>query len=521
MGNSSSILSSYRTKLGKDGKRLLDEHVKNCSHLSESERYESVREKIEQLLKTNALPPIRLIKLDAFVQLGSIPRFPENEDITCTLDSINRDESLIIFISHNWLRGREGSEGWDGKPHPDTVNGDKFKLCKQGLESIRITMAPGMKECYVWMDYGCLNQNMDPVSELEQLDKIIECSDAIFTPVVDSNPYWVYPQSDFDVFRDYEAKSWYEGPHAYVNRGWCRLEMFYAANIALIDDTAIVKRHTLFADILQVHHMESFRPHFVYGTKELNEKRPPLVLNPLQHTHLTNYHPAKGYFSKDSDKQLIAQLMEDLKPYLLKRTPVGYVGTRNGEGQRHGYGIHTYEDGSVYDGGFLNGHRHGHGIHTFADGDVYDGEFLLNLKHGHGVYKFADGCVYEGEWKDGKKHGQGTYRYNNGDVYEGGWLNDLKHGKGCYTSKDGTKFEGEYRRGKKHGQGKITKPSGSSGAAAAAAGASGVSTKSGKFGAGSGKFGLSSTKEDQGGIILGYWEEGEMVKVNRSCCFWK
>ena len=36
--------------------------------------------------------------------------------------------------------------------------------------------------------------------------------------------------------------------------------------------------------------------------------------------------------------------------------------------------VHTFSDGSKYEGNYKNGMRHGHGVYTWAGGDVYVGE---------------------------------------------------------------------------------------------------------------------------------------------------
>ncbi len=52
------------------------------------------------------LPPIRLIEFAKFKNHGGFPRFPDNKDLVTSLDKINRDENIIIFLSHCWLRGK-------------------------------------------------------------------------------------------------------------------------------------------------------------------------------------------------------------------------------------------------------------------------------------------------------------------------------------------------------------------------------------------------------------------------------
>ena len=42
---------------------------------------------------------------------------------------------------------------------------------------------------------------------------------------------------------------------------------------------------------------------------------------------------------------------------------------------------------------------------TYANGDVYEGHFLNGLKHGSGVKTNDDGSIYKGEYKDDKPHG--------------------------------------------------------------------------------------------------------------------
>src|SRR5689334_17664564 len=105
--------------------------------------------------------------------------------LTVNLEDIDRNNSILIFISHCWLRGWYGAEGWDGRPHPDNANGDKYKLCIEGIQNVVDSLAKGMKECYVCLDFGCINQDGSPAGELKQLDKIVQCCDCIFTPIHD------------------------------------------------------------------------------------------------------------------------------------------------------------------------------------------------------------------------------------------------------------------------------------------------------------------------------------------------
>lgn len=78
-------------------KMLADINIENEEH----------RKFISKLLRKSALPPIRLIDFDSFVAHAEFPRFPDQENLVTTLDDIDRNNSLIVFVSHCWLRVNE------------------------------------------------------------------------------------------------------------------------------------------------------------------------------------------------------------------------------------------------------------------------------------------------------------------------------------------------------------------------------------------------------------------------------
>lgn len=220
---------------------------------------------------------IRLIKFTDFLDLGTFPRYPDNKDIVRTMDQITVGEfnrSLIIFVSHCWLRGWNGAEGWDGRPHPDNADGDKYQLCVDGISQILQSLFQGGVDnsCYIWLDFGCIDQDGNPAGELEQLDKIVQMSDLIFTPIFDKkHDTWDYPEGELvDALLTCKSEAWIGGPFSYVNRGWCRVEMFYAANIPLmLDDpkrappksaNILNKSHFMSAG-LKFHREANRRPH--------------------------------------------------------------------------------------------------------------------------------------------------------------------------------------------------------------------------------------------------------------------
>jgi hypothetical protein len=402
----------------------------------------------------NVLPPIRLIDFNKFSECGSFPRYPENQNITTTLDTVmvHRDSSLIIFISHCWLRGYAGAEGYDGRPHPDSKNGDKFRLIVDGITKIKQTLAPGMKHCYVWLDFGCMDQDGNPAGELKQLDKIVQCCDCLFTPIFDPDwQSWDFPAGGIaNHYKDYKAKLWNDGDFAYVNRAWCRVEMFYASNIPLLESHE--SRLQSFKAGLGLHARNGVRPHILYGDREFNELIAPIILPPLQNSYYDQLDPLKGKLSVSSDMIHIEGLIKVLEPYK-KIQKEGYKGEYNKNGLRHGKGIYKYASGGVYDGEWKDNKMHGKGIYNYTDGGIFDGEWKNGKKHGKGVFKYASGSVYDGEWKDDKMHGKGIYNYADGDIYDGEWKDGKKHGKGIYTYACGNVYDGEWKDGNMHGKG--------------------------------------------------------------------
>ena len=112
----------------------------------------------------------------------------------------------------------------------------------------------------------------------------------------------------------------------------------------------------------------------------------------------------------------------------------------------------NYNDGSVYNGGVLNGNKHGHGEFVWGElsdwpGDRYVGDYHNDQQHGRGKYFHANGDTYEGEWFEHKKHGEGVYLHANGCKYVGQWSRGNKHGFGVFTWGNGTQWHGDKYEG--------------------------------------------------------------------------
>ena len=402
--------------------------------------------------------PIYLVSLESLQLVEGFPSFPDDQELCVNLEDIDRSTAFVVFVSHTWLRSHSGAEGWDGRPHPDNAQHEKFKLTVEGVEKAWQSLAPRMTECYLWIDFSC---DADPCGEHNQLDKIVQACDCIFTPIVDHD--WELLGSALgatysDWFEEYGAPLWRDGQYAYLNRAWCRMEMLYAANLDLHAD--VEQRRDNFAAGLRSAADRNCRPHLLYGHREsqlggvgVQPIMLPLMLNNFAVTH----SPSTGSITKESDRLKIEELMAELR---IRPVVEGYEGERNDKGERHGRGKMTWADGDVYEGLWRNDERWGQGTFSWADGNVYDGPFENGERHGQGICRYADGDVYAGQWFCGKKHGRGTYRYANGDVYEGQFEHGVRHGRCVYRFADGRLYQGSFENDKRHGLGSYQWPNG-------------------------------------------------------------
>lgn len=402
-----------------------------------------------------------------------------------------------------------------------------------------------MRYCYLWLDHSCLyiqgESTLSAVSTQAEIftalvSKVIQLADCIFTPIVDSDwSSWTLESPVVDWFTQYCAYSWrgnitkrlqkkargifslisankrdkdvlVNGKQVslpYLDSGWSRLEMYYAANLPLQPFTD-KSRHLKFSGCIQILFRGGKRPHFLFGSKELHNSATPHVLPHLENaSFLRSFHPSEGVFLIEAQRKTIPALMAAVDVYL----PVqGYEGERS-NGLYHGHGRYTWSNGDIYEGQWYYGRKHGEGISflsngsiyegiyfndvnegrgtfkyfngdvfksevdgnrkdglgltAFANGSIYFGQYDFNIRQGKGILELANGDSYRGEFQGNKKHGEGTYKYANGDVYVGEFIDDRKHGRGSmkYANKD--EYEGEFCRDKKEGKGVYKFSSGS------------------------------------------------------------
>lgn len=104
---------------------------------------------------------------------------------------------------------------------------------------------------------------------------------------------------------------------------------------------------------------------------------------------------------------------------------------------REGKDRYTWDNGTSYDGEWVNNKVNGKGTLTYVNGDKYVGNFVSSKKSGYGIYTWANGDSFSGNWLDDKMSGLGTYKFKNGDEYIGNFDAGLFNGQGTYSFKDG------------------------------------------------------------------------------------
>ena len=124
-------------------------------------------------------------------------------------------------------------------------------------------------------------------------------------------------------------------------------------------------------------------------------------------------------------------------------------------------GSFTYDDGSIYEGEFVDGKVHGQGTYTWSDGTMYEGAFESGLPHGEGRLTWPSGAMYEGPFQAGEKAGTGTMTWPSGVTYTGDFVGGLIKGTGTMAWPDGTSYIGKFVDGRPEGTGTIAWPDGS------------------------------------------------------------
>lgn len=395
----------------------------------------------------------RFISLTALKKHCEFPKCPLDNQRTKLLSRRELLGSFVVFISHAWLRGSPVMQGYNGARHPDTEDNEKYKLAVEALIKIHRIYAPTFEDIWIWLDYGCVDQNCNPADSYGILSDVIYLSDCLLTPIVDENAdKWSYsstPTSSFDALSDYRSESFQRGSFAYLNRAWCRLEMFFATQLP-------VKNTGPRKDVskeMQLFTLNGIRPHFLFGSKESLEATDPVLVNPMTKDMMNAYDPRRGQLTCPSDEPLIQKLVEGELTLLMNSCKPCYVGERNNLLQKHGRGMTVEENGDVYEGEYYLSKKHGQGKMKWSNGDVYDGQWVQNQMQGIGRLEYCDGEVYEGGWRGDLRHGDGKLYLIDGSEYEGQMLDGRMTGHGIYMYPDDSRYEGDFVDGVREGYG--------------------------------------------------------------------
>ena len=235
----------------------------------------------------------------------------------CTTISASFNNCVIAARSAKSAAGTAPTVWGKDKFYPDNEENSNYKLCVKGIEKAWTYFAPGMGACYVWIDYTCLDQDTgaNPAKELKHLSKIMEISDCLFTPLCDKS--LLANSEDLPATKDYlddfPSTAW-KGvdPSAYLNRAWCRLEMFYNSYIPTLDycnsekreEQVISDRYTKFKGRVSFQLFNGRRPHLLYTSYEEILDLPPILVPPITSVYEHKFNPCDGHYSCVEDKEV-------------------------------------------------------------------------------------------------------------------------------------------------------------------------------------------------------------------------
>lgn len=117
------------------------------------------------------------------------------------------------------------------------------------------------------------------------------------------------------------------------------------------------------------------------------------------------------------------------------------------DGVKHGYGVLVYANGNKYEGDWCDGVREGKGVYWVQTSKPskasqkkptlrkqYAGEWHRDKRHGLGTFFHEDGSRFEGFWVQNNREGDGRMVYGRDkSVYEGQWSANVRSGHGTLT----------------------------------------------------------------------------------------
>ena len=122
-----------------------------------------------------------------------------------------------------------------------------------------------------------------------------------------------------------------------------------------------------------------------------------------------------------------------------------YIGSRNEENERTGFGVLKKVDGTTYAGEWKLNMRSGIGVECGFE--KYAGQWRSNVHHGIGTMVQENGIIYSGQWKNNKRNGWGVIYYPNGEILSGCFKNgNQEKGTGILRLQDNSIVFGEMTR---------------------------------------------------------------------------
>jgi hypothetical protein len=272
------------------------------------------------------LVPIQFLPHRALAKHVSLPR--SDMHLTVYLHEL-RVSVVRIMVSHRWLKPNYNLH----LAHPDGPDNPKHALlcvlCER-LERHGWIRNYDTISVVHWLDFACINQDHpNPAQQLNgSLGQIIGSCDMMVSPMYD--PDWRdwssgkvteacddvlvgafrSKKTSFkvnqikDVFTDYRSKPFRE----YLTRGWCRLEMFFNANIPFN-----AGRAKLFGgELRKVMVEEKRRPHLLFGTREKELGEMPIILCAVLDEEFGAFHPGEGCVTCKDDKIILDAYVEEL-----------------------------------------------------------------------------------------------------------------------------------------------------------------------------------------------------------------
>ena len=162
--------------------------------------------------------------------------------------------------------------------------------------------------------------------------------------------------------------------------------------------------------------------------------------------HLYNNYTV--YMNKLNELPVLNQREETKLRYFEQKNLDGvYVGQVNENNLKQGRGaLINNNTGNYFIGYWKNDKKNGKGFEYDKNGnEIVSGEYKNGFLNGQGKKIFEDGTKYEGMFLDGKMDGNGIYFFTDGTQWQGFSRKGIKNGKGTFTDKDGNKSDMEYQ----------------------------------------------------------------------------